>query len=77
MIEKIKEILSNYTDSDMDKVTEDTDLINDLNLNSLDLMNIIVDFEDSFGVSIDDSEIADLSTIGDVIKALTDKGVVE
>lgn len=68
MIEKIKGMLSDYTEVSVDKIKPEMDLINDLDLNSLDLVNLIVTFEDEFGVEISDRAIKDLKTVGDIVE---------
>lgn len=70
MIEKIKGMLSDYTEMSVDKIKPEMDLINDLDLNSLDLVNLIVTFEDEFGVEISDRAIKDLKTVGDIVECL-------
>ena len=56
-------------------ITEDANLQNDLGLNSLDLMNIIVEFEDQFGIQISDEDVGNLVTVMDIEEYLDRKGV--
>ena len=67
MIEKIKEILSEFTDMDISSMNENTTLINDLGLNSLEVVNVVLAFEDEFGIEIPDRDIPGFQTIGDII----------
>lgn len=67
MIEKLTEIIREHTgDSDV-IVTEDTILIADLGLNSLDLVNLACIVEDEFEIEIPDRGIKDFKTVGDII----------
>ncbi len=50
MFDKVVQILGDYTDFLTEKMNESTDLVNDLGLNSLDVMNVVVAFEDEFGI---------------------------
>lgn len=68
MLEKVKEILLDYTEVPAGEITLTTDLVNDLDLNSLDVVNIVVAFEDKFDIEIPDRAIKDLTTVGDVVK---------
>ena len=70
MLEKVKEILLDYTEVPVGEITLKTDLINDLDLNSLDVVNIVVAFEDEFDIEIPDRAIRDLTTVGDIVKYL-------
>lgn len=70
MLEKIKEILSDYIETPMEQITEATDLRNDLDLSSFDFMNIIVAFEDEFNIEVPDRKLVEIITVGDVMKFL-------
>ena len=58
MLEAIKEILIQYTEVEKSLITEDSNLQNDLELNSFDVMNIVVDFEDTFDIEIPDEDVS-------------------
>ena len=72
MIIKVKNILMEYTDVPEEKINEDSRLIGDLGLTSLDIVNIIVRFEDEFDITINERSIASLQTVGDVAKKLNE-----
>ena len=67
MIEKLTQIICEYTGNNDITITEDTVLIADLGLNSLDLVNLAVKVEDEFDIEIPDRAIKDFKTVGDVI----------
>lgn len=67
MIEKVIEILSEFTEFKSEDMDKDTKLIADLGLNSLDVVNVVVEFEDEFDIEIPDENIKELQTIGDII----------
>ncbi|MBQ6361855.1 MAG: acyl carrier protein [Lachnospiraceae bacterium] len=71
MIEKVREILKQYTEVDKDCITEEANLQNDLGLNSLDVINIIVDFEDAYNISIPDEEVRNMLTVKDIMNYLS------
>lgn len=70
MMEKIKEILLDYTEESVVDIKPEMDLVKDLGLNSLELVNLIVTFEDEFGIEISDRAIKDLKTVGDIAECL-------
>lgn len=70
MIEKVIEILSEFTELKSEDMNQDTRLIADLCLNSLDVVNVVVEFEDEFDIEIPDEKIKELQTIGDIVKFL-------
>lgn len=70
MLEKVKEILLNHTQVPSNEIELHTDLAKDLDLNSLDVVDLIVDFEDKFGIEIPDRVILDFVTVGDLVEYL-------
>ena len=65
--EKVAKILADYKDMDVSEITMDSSFT-DLKLDSLDTVEIIINLEDEFGVSIEMSE--DLKTVGDIVALL-------
>ncbi len=68
MIEKLTEIIREHKGGEDVVLTEDTVIIADLGLNSLDLINLVTDIEDEFDVEIPDRAIKMFKTVGDVIR---------
>ncbi len=67
MINKLKEIICEHTGLEDFEINEDTVLITDLGLNSMDLVNLACDVEDEFDIEIPDRAIKEFKTIGDVM----------
>lgn len=70
MIEKIIDILADFTTLEKDMITEKTSLVTDLGLSSLDVINVVVAFEDEFDIEIPDQKIKELVTVGDIVEYL-------
>lgn len=67
MLEKLQKIISEYTDLPIEEITEQTNIRTDLNLNSLELVNLAVAIEDEFEVEIPDREALGIETVGDTL----------
>ena len=67
MLEEIKNIICDYAIIDPNDITESSKLRYELELNSLDLVNISVDLERKFGVSFETKKFLALKTVGDII----------
>ena len=67
MFEKVCEILADKFDADASTMTLDTKVKEDLNADSLDVVELMMDLEENFGVTISDEEAAKMSTIGDIV----------
>ena len=64
-IDTIKKILADQLEIDERTITEDT-AIEDLGADSLDLVEIIMNIEEEFGITVDDSDIESLKKVGDI-----------
>lgn len=64
--EKIKEIIVDQMSIDADKVTEDASFIDDLGADSLDIVELIMTFEEEFDMEIPDEEAEKITTVGSV-----------
>jgi len=67
MIEQMKLLINKYIGDDAPAITGATALGSDLGLNSLELVQMVCDVEDEFGVEIPDRAISSFKTIQDVI----------
>jgi len=70
MFDKVKDLLVNELDIDEDDIALDTQLVNDLGINSLELADLVLLCEDTFGVTISDDDIHKFVTVGDVVAYL-------
>ena len=68
--EKVRDALAAQFELDPDKITMETNLIDDLGADSLDVVELIMSLEDEFGVSISDDDAAQLYTVGRIVEYL-------
>jgi len=66
IFEKIKEALATQFDVDPEKITRDTDIMDDLGADSLDLVELIMTLEDEYGVSVTDESVYEHKTVGEI-----------
>ena len=64
--ERIRELLAEQLDIDEDKITMDSDILEDFEADSLDAVELNMALEEACGVSIPDEELANLKTVGDI-----------
>ena len=62
--DKMKEIIIHKLGVDENKITKEATFIDDLGADSLDTVEIIMDFEEEFGVEIPDEDAEKLTTVG-------------
>lgn len=66
--ETIRALLAEQLDIDPDKITMDSDIMNDFEADSLDLVDMVMTLEDEFGIEVPDDAIETLHTVGDVVR---------
>ena len=67
VFEKVCNILANQFDVDESEITMDTDLVNDLNADSLDFVDLIMSIEDEFSAEFQEEDADSLKTVGDIV----------
>lgn len=68
MFEKICELLAEKFDVEASTLTKETKIKEDLKADSLDIVELMMELEDKFDITIEDEDAMQLSTIGDIIK---------
>ena len=61
---KVIDIISEQMGADKSEITRETSFINDLNADSLDTVELVMEFEDEFDMSIPDEEAEKIQTVG-------------
>jgi len=65
--EKVIDIVSEQMGVDKSEITRETSFVNDLNADSLDTVELVMEFEDQFDLSIPDDEAEKIQTVGQAI----------
>lgn len=67
-IDKIREMLANQLNIEIDKIKEDSKIIEDLGADSLDMIEMLMALEEEFGITVPDDKADSLKTVGDIAK---------
>lgn len=67
-IDKVKEMLSNQLNIEVDKINEKSKIVEDLGADSLDMIEMLMALEEEFNISVPDDKAEDLKTVGDISK---------
>ena len=75
MEEEIKKIISETFFIEMEKITNDSSLKDDLGIDSLDATSLVLDIEKKYTIRVSNEELVGLVYVKDVVKLLEEKGV--
>jgi acyl carrier protein len=70
--ERVIDIVSEQMGASKEKITPETSFINDLGADSLDTVELVMEFEDEFDLNIPDEDAEKIQTVGDAIKYIED-----
>ena len=73
IFEKVKTIIVDQLDVDEEKVTMNANIQDDLGADSLDIVDLVMSFEDEFDLEIPDDQVETIKTVGDVVKFIEEK----
>ena len=68
LLNEVKELVAENLGCEIEKLTIDTKLIEDLEADSLDIVELTMAIEEKFGVEIADEELENVKTVGDIVK---------
>ena len=73
VFDKVKKIIVDQLDVEEDKVTEAASIIDDLGADSLDVVDLVMSFEEEFDIEIPDDQVEKIKTVGDIVKFIEEK----
>ncbi len=73
MLDKLKDIIVRYAEVEPDEIKGETKLVEELGLTSFAVMSMMGDIEEEFGITVVEEELADISTVDDVIEYIKKK----
>ncbi len=73
ILEKVRRMIAEKLGIDLDDVKEDANIIEDLGADSLDLVDIVMYVEDTFGIRVEDEELERIKTLKDIVDGIVKK----
>ena len=72
IFDSVKSMIAKQLKADEAAITPETRLVEDLKADSANVMVMIMDLEDKFGIMVEDDQIMKMKTVGDVVKYIED-----
>ena len=73
LYKRVQEIIAESLDVDLEEVTPEASLTEDIGADSLELVDLTMDFEDEFNVKIETAELGDIETVEEITNLLEKK----
>lgn len=73
IFEKVRSIIVEQLDVDEEKVTLTANIQDDLGADSLDIVDLVMSFEEEFDMEIPDDQVENIKTVGDIVKYIEEK----
>ena len=70
LFEKVRDILAKQLEIDPESITLDTNIVDDLDADSLDFVEMITSIEDEFNIVVTDEKVGDFKTVRQVVEFL-------
>ena len=74
MFEKVQALLAEQLDISADKITPESEVVKDLGADSLDVVELLMQLEEEFGITLPDSEMENLKTVQDIVHMMEKLG---
>ncbi len=68
VFERIRTILADQLDLEEDKISMESDIVDDLEADSLDVVDLVMTIEDEYGLEVPDDQIENFRTVGDIVR---------
>ena len=73
VFDKVKKIIVDQLNVEEDKVPEAASITDDLGADSLDVVDLVMSFEEEFDIEIPDDQVEKIKTVGDIVKFIEEK----
>lgn len=73
IFEEVKEIITKYIKIDADKITLDSKLNEDLDADSIDIADVVMDIEEKYGFEFSDEDAENIVEIKDLVKVIEER----
>ncbi len=67
---KVADLLASHLGVDASTITPESDIVKDLGADSLDVVQLLMELEDNFGIVVSEDDAANIKTVGDIVELI-------
>ncbi len=71
--EKIKELIAKQLNKPVSEITDEKEVVKDLGADSLDVMEMLMNLEEEFNITVPEEDAVNIKTVGDIVKLIESK----
>lgn len=71
--DKVKELIAQQLNKQVDEITEEKEIVKDLGADSLDVVEMLMSFEEEFNITVPEDDAVNIKTVGDIINIIEAK----
>lgn len=71
--DKVKETISKQLNKPIEDLTDEKEIVNDLGADSLDVVEMLMNLEEEYGVTVPEEDAVNIKTVGDIIRVIEEK----
>lgn len=71
--DKVKELIAKQLSKSVEEITDEKEITKDLGADSLDVVEMLMNLEEEFGIVVPEEEAVNIKTVGDIIKLIESK----
>ena len=71
--DKVKELIAQQLNKQVEEITEEKEIVKDLGADSLDVVEMLMSFEEEFNITVPEDDAVNIKTVGDIINIIETK----
>ncbi|MBQ3219239.1 MAG: acyl carrier protein [Clostridia bacterium] len=71
--DKVKEVIAKQLGKSVDEITDDKEVVKDLGADSLDVVEMLMNLEEEYGITVPEEDAVNIKTVGDIVKIIDEK----
>lgn len=71
--DKVKEVIAKQLNKSVEEITDDKEIVKDLGADSLDVVEMLMNLEEEYGITVPEEDAVNIKSVGDIVKIIDEK----